>query len=230
MDPLILAAAFLGLAGAPHCAAMCGAPCAAMGQRFGRGRRVELMAVFGSARLLTYAAGGAAVAAGIGGLEALGRSAPLLRPMWTLIHVAVLGLGLWMLLTGRQPAAWVRLGQGRADARPQPAGGWQRVMPPVAAGMAGSACLLLPCGLLQSALLVAALASTPLQGAAAMASFAAASSLGLLLPARLGLGVPGRPAATRWALRAAGALLAAGSAWALGHGLWERVVNACQAS
>lgn len=230
MDPLILAAALLGLAGAPHCAAMCGAPCAALGRRCGAASRTGLMAAFGSGRLLAYAAGGAAVAAGIGGLEALGRSAPLLRPLWTLLHAAVLGLGLWMLVTGRQPALWARLGQGRATAaaRPQPAGGWQRIMPPLAAGAAGSACLVLPCGLLQSALVVAALARTPLQGAAAMASFAAVSSLGLWLPGGLWAGLPRGSRGHAWALRAAGALLVAASGWALGHGLWQRVADLCR--
>lgn len=230
MDPLILAAAFLGLAGAPHCAAMCGAPCLAVGQRFGEGRRIPLMTAFGSGRLLAYATAGAVAATGVTGLEALGRSAPLLRPLWVLLHLAVLGLGLWMLVTGRQPAAWARLGRGRAAAPPSSPDGWQRVMPPVAAGMAGSACLVLPCGLLQSALVVAALASTPVQGAVAMASFAAASSLGLFLPARLGIGLLRRAVeSTGWALRFAGALLAAGSGWALGHGLWERVADICRA-
>jgi hypothetical protein len=88
-----------------------------------------------------------------------------------------------------------------------------------------------PCGLLQSALLVAALANTAWQGAVTMAGFAAASSLGLVLgPAlwwRIGNGrgagwLSGRPA-----VRLAGLALAAASAWALGHGLWMRVVAWC---
>ena len=90
-----------------------------------------------------------------------------------------------------------------------------------------------PCALSQSALLVAALASTAPQGAAAMALFAMASSpalwLGPALWRRTGGG--SRFGATlvnaAWPMRAAGAMLAAGSVWALGHGLWTRFAAWC---
>ena len=64
--PLIAAAGLMGLAGAPHCAAMCGAPCAAVTQRCGTTHRHTLMAGFTVGRLLSYAAGGAAVVASVG--------------------------------------------------------------------------------------------------------------------------------------------------------------------
>ncbi len=47
--------------------------------------------------MLGYAAGGAAVAAGVGGFAALGVAAPWLRPLWTLVHVGAIALGLWLL-------------------------------------------------------------------------------------------------------------------------------------
>lgn len=226
--PLIAAAGLMGLAGAPHCAAMCGAPCAAVTGHCGSAQRQTLMAGFTAGRLLSYAAGGAVVAASVGAVTLLGSAAPVLRPLWTLLHIAVLGFGLWLLLSGRQPAWWSRLGSAPVLAAPAP--GWQRMSAPVRATAAGGLLLALPCGLLQSALLIAALASTPLQGALAMASFAAASSLGLWLPGALGARWPGRPTVNVLMLRLSGATLAVASAWALSHDLWQRVAAWCQSA
>lgn len=178
-------------------------------------------------RLLSYALGGAAVAASVGAVSLLGSMAPVLRPLWTLLHLAVLGLGLWLMLTGRQPAWWSRLGTSPVVAAAAPAG-WQRMAAPLRAGAAGGMLLALPCGLLQSALLIAALANTPTQGALAMASFAAASSLGLWLPGMLAARGPGGATVNVLMLRLAGATLAAASAWALAHDLWLRWSAWCQ--
>jgi len=66
-----------------------------------------------------------------------------------------------------------------------------------------------------------------------MATFAIASSPGLvvgpLLLQRLSRhAVPGGAAVqATWPVRAAGLAVAAGSAWALGHGLWARVAAWC---
>ena len=155
-------------------------------------------------------------------------AAPVLRPLWTLLHIAVLGLGLWLLVSGRQPVWWSRLGSAPVLATPAP--GWQRMSAPVRATAAGGLLLALPCGLLQSALLIAALASTPLQGALAMTSFAAASSLGLWLPGAIGTRWSGRPAVNVTMLRLSGATLAVASAWALSHDLWQRVAAWCQSA
>ncbi|MDO9313774.1 MAG: sulfite exporter TauE/SafE family protein [Burkholderiaceae bacterium] len=224
---LILGAGLMGLAGTPHCAAMCGAPCAAVTQRCGMQARHGLMAGFAMGRLLSYALGGAAVAASVGAVSLLGSMAPVLRPLWTLLHLAVLGLGLWLLLTGRQPAWWSRLGSNPVVAAAPPAG-WQRMAAPLRAGAAGGMLLALPCGLLQSALLIAALANTPVQGALAMGSFAAASSLGLWLPGMLAARAPGGVSVNVLMLRLAGATLVAASAWALSHDLWLRWTAWCQ--
>jgi sulfite exporter TauE/SafE len=91
-----------------------------------------------------------------------------------------------------------------------------------------------PCGLLQSALVVAGLANTPVAGAAVMAAFALASSLGLqLAPALLswwssrGAGRSHAQKLNRLVVRLAGAFLALGSLWALGHDLWGQVWAYC---
>jgi hypothetical protein len=226
---LFLSAVLMGLAGTPHCLAMCGAACTAATSG-GQGSR---LVAFHLGRLLAYSAAGAVASASVGSLAALGQAVGALRPLWTLVHVAALGLGLFLLWQGRQPAWMERLGRARADVvQHRPGERWQVVRGPTRSAGIGLAWVAWPCGLLQSALLVAALANTPVAGAAAMAGFAAASAAGLLIgPAlwwRLTGGRPGAAlaspaAAVRWA----GAALAAASAWALGHGLWMRMIAWC---
>jgi hypothetical protein len=215
---LVAAAALMGLAGLPHCAAMCAAPCAAVA-----GRGAASQPLFQAARVGGYAAAGALAAASVGLLRDGLALAPLLRPLWTLLHLAALAVGLWMLWQGR----WPSFAQRRAPSSAAPAG-WQRIALPARSAGAGALWIAWPCALSQSALLVAALGDTPGQGAAAMAAFALASSPALWLAALVARGTRAAgEMAMAWGVRAAGGLLAAGSAWALGHGLWERVVAWC---
>ena len=86
------------------------------------------------------------------------------------MQLAALGLGLWLLVTGRQPVL-ERLGRAILPHRPT-AG--KRMRGPAEAALAGGLWFAWPCGLLQSALLVAALANGPAAGAA-MAGFTASS-------------------------------------------------------
>jgi uncharacterized protein len=213
----------LGLAGAPHCAAMCSAPCAAaIG---GGGRRAGL--TFHAARVLGYAAGGAVAASSVSALGAWAQISPALRPLWVLVHSAALALGLWLLVKARQPAWMSRLGRVPAATTAQ---GWQAVNGPGRAALAGGLWVAWPCGLLQSALLVAAMANGGGGGAAAMAGFALASAPGLVLgPWALQGLLRGADAAARerLAVRAAGGLLVAASAWALGHGVWQQLAVLC---
>lgn len=231
---LFMSALLLGLAGTPHCMAMCGGPCAALGGTPGTGQAASFWA-FHLARLASYSAGGAVVAGSVGALAMLAAAAPALRPLWTLVHAAALSLGLYLLWRGQQPAWMERLGRGMARS-PAGQGGWQRLQGPVRAGAAGSLWVAWPCGLLQSALMVAALANHAAAGAAVMAGFAAASGLGLALGPGLWLwfvrsrGGTAGAGTLRWqqaAVRLAGAMLAAASAWALGHDLIRRVVAYC---
>jgi uncharacterized protein len=217
---VVAAAALMGLAGLPHCAAMCAAPCAAL-----TGRGAGSQPLFQAARVAGYAAAGALAAASVGALrDGLAWTAAL-HPLWTLLHMAALALGLWLLWRGRWPAALQRAASASASA-PLP-GGWQRVAGPARSAGAGALWIAWPCALSQSALLLSALASSPLQGAAAMAAFAVVSSPALWLGPALLRRVSGVRSDGALAMRGAGALLAAGSAWALGHGLWERVAAWC---
>ena len=233
---LLLSAVLMGLAGTPHCLAMCGAACTAASG----GGTLRRLLPFHLGRLLAYAAAGAVAAGSVGSLAVLGQAVAALRPLWTLVHIAALGLGLFLLWQGRQPAWMEGLGRRRADAVLHREGErWQAIKGPARSAGLGLAWVAWPCGLLQSALLVAALANSPAAGAGVMAGFALASAAGLLMgPAlwwrlsqgrRVAGGVPtlGTASSGRLAVRWAGAALALASAWALGHGLWMRLAVWC---
>ncbi len=136
---------------------MCGAPCAAaVGQG---GWRANLG--FHLARLVGYAVVGGIAAASVSTLAGWSQITPALRPLWVMLHAGALALGLWLLLKARQPA-WMS-SIGRAPPVP-PGPGWQAVRGPLRATALGSLWVAWPCGLLQSALLVAALGSSAATG------------------------------------------------------------------
>jgi hypothetical protein len=181
-------------------------------------------AAFLGGRLFGYAAAGALAAWLVSSLGQLAAAAPALRASWTVFHLAALALGLWLLATARQPAWLEQIG----TARPRAPTTVVFVSGPVRSGAIGLSWFVLPCGLLQSALLTAALANGPLGGAAAMAAFALTSSGGLaLLPWLLRRRGAADPRLPGWITRLAGLCLVATSGWALGHGLWERIVALC---
>jgi len=253
---LALTGLLMGLAGAPHCTAMCGPACAAVLRGAGRsappagglqalpspsnGTAVWL---FHGMRVAGYALAGALVAAGVGVLAWAGQAAPLFRPVWTLLHVAALALGLWLAITARQPGWMTRIGRRRPGSNAAlegPAGTtvhavrWASRSRDLRAGVAGGLWVAWPCGLLQSALVVAGLANTPAAGAVVMAAFATASALGLHVAPTLlswwSARGSSRPHALRWeqgVVRLTGALLAVGSLWALGHDVWGQVWDYC---
>lgn len=219
---LAATALLMGLAGAPHCVAMCGAACTGIVRGCGGGASVQASTLaFHLSRTAGYAAGGALAAGSVSWLASQGPHVPLLRPLWSLLQVAALALGLWLLVRGRQPA-WIEGFRLRATSAAKADGRkvvWMRG--PAGAAAAGSMWIALPCGLLQSALVVSALGSGPLDGAVLMALFATGSGLGLWLGPTLWLRLAGRHAglAQAWSIRLAGLMLAAASGWALAHGL-----------
>lgn len=220
--PLVIAGFALGIAATPHCAVMCGAPCAALTQGCGRS-----VGGFHVGRLIGYMAAGAVAASSVAALGAWSQAAPALRPLWTLLHLAFFGLGLWWLLTGRQPA-WMR----RSGAVPVRVVG--RRARTVRATLAGLAWVAWPCAALQGALLLAALGSNATDGALVMGAFTVGSMPGLAAAPwawarwqslRGTAAVPAHLAVLGF--RVAGAALVIASGWALTHGLWERVAAWC---
>lgn len=205
---------------------MCAAPCAAAS---GPGRAGS--SAFQLTRVAGYAAAGAVAAGSVGALAALSQLSPALRPLWVVLHAMILALGLWMLWRGRQPSWMGALGRVPSLAPASSAsGGWRAVKGPLRAAAAGSLWVAWPCGLLQSALLVASLAGSAVAGAGAMAAFALASSAGLIVAPwawRKLLRGGARAATERLLVRMAGALLLLGSGFALGHGVWHQLAAYC---
>lgn len=220
MSSTLLATALLmGLAGGPHCVAMCGAACAALGSaKPGQVTGTRAMWLFQLGRLAGYSALGAFAAASMQGLGWLSVQSAALRPVWSLLHVAAAMLGMMLLVQGRQPL-WLELGARRVWTRMRVyLTGTGRVAGVTAPLALGTVWALLPCGLLYSALLVAALSADAAQGAGVMALFALGSGLSLMAGPWLWLRLRG-PGSGQWAVRLAGAALLASSAWALWMGL-----------
>lgn len=209
---LAVTALLMGLAGGPHCIAMCGAACAGIGQAAGP-RKNPAMWSFQAGRVLGYAGLGAVAAASMQGLGWLTVQSAALRPVWTLFHVAAFALGLLLLWRAQQPVWLETAGRKIWTGARSLAAGWGRGAPLVI----GALWTFLPCGLLYSALLVATLTGNALEGAAVMALFALGTSVSMMAGPWLWLRLRGRGAGD-WGVRLAGLALAASSVWALWMG------------
>lgn len=223
---LAVTALLMGLAGGPHCAAMCGAACAGiarLGPRQGSASPSRELWSFQIGRLIGYSLAGAAAALAVQSLGWLTASTAALRPVWTLFHLAVLLWGLMLLAQAREPA-WAAHA-GRLV--------WSRLRPLTTARggvfATGALWAFMPCGLLYSALLVASLSGGPLAGALSMALFAVGSSVSLLLAPWLYDKLQGRSNRLRrqGGTRTAGALLVVASVWALWADAFHRFAEWC---
>jgi len=220
---LIGAALALGLAGIVHCAAMCAAPCAAA---TGPGLGAQL--AFLGGRTLGYAMAGALSAAAVEALGSWAQLAQALQPLRVLMYAGLVSLGLWVLWQGRIPAPVVlRPGNVLAANGPALPAGWARMAGPARGATIGTAWVMWPCGLLHSALALAALTGRPQAGALAMTAFALASAPGLWGLPWLWRRLPRALLTRASAARAAGALLALSSAWALWQASAARVLAWC---
>jgi len=212
---MAITALFMGLVGGPHCVAMCGAACGGIARAAGP-RSTQALLGFQLSRMAGYALFGAFAAGSVQGLAWLGTHTAVLRPVWTMFHVAALLLGAVLLWQARQPAWIENLGQSV----------WRRARPAVASlgprapVVLGMAWALMPCGLLYSALLVASLSANALEGAAIMALFSVGTSVSLTAGPWLLLRLRGARSGS-WGIRLAGFALAATSGWALWMGITQ---------
>ena len=221
----------MGLAGGPHCIAMCGAACGGIA-RSETGQNTRSMWLFQAGRVLGYSSLGGFAAASIQGLGWLTVHLAALRPVWTLFHVVTAMLGLMLLWQARQPVwleasgrqiwnhvrAFTHAGNSRS---PKTAG--------VATLLVGVLWALLPCGLLYSAVLVAALSGNIVEGSLAMALFALGSGVSLMAGPWLWLRLRNQ-GSDQWAIRLAGFSLFAASTWALWMGLVHNTAPWCVTS
>lgn len=212
---LALTALLMGLVGGPHCVAMCGAACAGMGQAAGPRKNTALLA-FQIGRIVGYSVMGGLAAASLQGLGWMTVQSAALRPVWSLFHVAAVVLGLMLLLQARQPV-WLEGATRKVWAHTRTLSARWGGGAPLVLGVFWA---LLPCGLLYSALLVAAMAGSVTGGASVMALFALGTSVTMLVGPWLwlrlrGHGPAGGAGSGQWGVRLAGAALAASSGWAL---------------
>lgn len=205
----------MGLAGGPHCVAMCGAACAGLGQAAG-GRRVQALSAFQLGRLLGYSLLGALAAVSVQGLGWLTTQSAAIRPLWTLLHLIAMALGLLLMLQARQPV-WLDQSARRLWTRVRRFHERRGLAAPLGVGVLWA---LMPCGLLYSALMVAALTSSVADGAMTMALFALGSSVSLWAGPWLWLRLQTLGDGA-WGMRLAGLALFAVSAW----GLWMGLVH-----
>jgi sulfite exporter TauE/SafE len=197
-------------------------------------RKNTALLTFQLGRIIGYSILGGLAAASMEGLGWLTVQSAAIRPVWTLFHIATAVLGLVLLWQARQPVWLEAVGRSvwaRAKSLGLGAGGAPLLM--------GTLWALLPCGLLYSAVLVAAMAGGVLQGAAVMALFALGTSVTMTLGPWLWLRLRGSAAARGqmanagaasggdWGIRLAGAALTASAAWALWMGLVHNTAPWC---
>ncbi len=224
ISSLLLTAGLMGVVGGPHCVAMCGAPCLGI-SRWTPERPLHSLLRFQFGRLLGYAALGAVAAASMSSLAWLTVHSAAFRPVWTMVHVLAVLVGLLLVWRANQPLWLNQAAQGL----------WQRVASPArrqafqqhpwGALVLGMAWALLPCGLLYSALLVALFSGGPWQGALVMISFALGGGVMLTMGPLLWLKLQRHPnLSARWSdmgTRLAGLTLSVTAGW----GLWMGLVH-----
>ena len=251
---LIVTGLVMGLAGGPHCLVMCGPVCIGIGQT-GAQRQGSWLLFFQAGRVVGYGLLGSFAAASMQGFGWLTVHSAALRPVWGLLHAAAMVFGLMLMVTSQQPAwlenagkaiwAWAsalqRQNQQLNRLAPVAAGTtsvhfyssqttakriWQ-FWPPLLTGVLWA---LLPCGLLYSALVVAALSSNPWEGGAVMAAFAVGTGATMVAGSWVWLQIGKKQAkgggirvqaltVGRWGIRLAGLSLFSTSAWILWNGI-----------
>ncbi len=232
MSSLVISAALMGLAGGPHCLVMCGAACAGITSA-APGAGTRAMWGFQIGRLLGYSSLGALAAASMHGLGWLTLQSAAFRPLWSFFHVLLMLLGLWLVWRA-EPPAWLGAWTQGIWRRIKPVGQRQAARAHFAAPMVlGLVWALLPCGLLYSAVMLAALSDGVWQGAQVMAAFAMGGAGALsLLPWVLRRWKPGAAGLAAWGhggVRLAGLGLAVSSGTALWLGLVHNQAPWCVA-
>jgi sulfite exporter TauE/SafE len=210
---LAFTALVMGLAGGPHCVGMCGAACAGIGHAAGPQSNRALVS-FQVGRIFGYSLMGALAAFSVQALGWLTVESAALRPVWSMLHVCAVILGLFLVWQAKQPI-WLDQSAKQLWSKIRRLNANLGKVAPVTVGVLWA---FMPCGLLYSALMVAALTGNTLQGTITMACFALGSgvSMGfapwLLLKVKtLGDGA--------WGVRLAGLALACTSLWVLWMGL-----------
>lgn len=210
----------MGLAGGPHCIAMCSAACSGIQQSQSSNYNALQ---FQTGRLIGYSSLGAIAAGSVQSLAWFSSQTLALHPLWTFFHVLVLSWGLMLLSFARQPMWADNVGRQV----------WKHIrqFTQLKGGVfaTGMMWAFMPCGLLYSALLIASLNASPLNGAVSMATFALGTSISLIVGPWLWLKLKrgGKFISENTSMRIAGFLLSAVAGWAIWMDLTQSVKVWC---
>ncbi len=174
LTSLLISALLMGLAGGPHCLAMCGSACMGVSRMPGQSAARNLW-LFQAGRLIGYSTLGAIAAMSMNALGWMADQTAVFHPLWSMLHIAAVIWGLWLMFRAEQPL-WVSRTAQRI---------WQNLssqtnalsMQHLAPLWLGMVWALLPCGLLYSALMVAMFTAGAAQGALVMLAFAIGGAL-----------------------------------------------------
>lgn len=213
---LVLTGLLMGLAGGPHCLAMCGLGCTAV-VRATNGQDANSALHFHIARIAGYGFLGGLAGASTQSIGWLTAQSTVLRPVWTVLLLATFSFGFWLMASARQPGWLEKMGRQ--------AWGKVRILSnrtgKGAPWLVGGLWALMPCGLLYSALLVAMLSGSAVNGAVTMLLFGLGSTLVMTLGASLFQRVFRQAQGARLQaliFRTIGLVVATASLWALWMG------------
>ena len=228
---LLATTAVMGLVGGPHCLVMCGAACVGI-SRWSPQPSLTPVLFFQLGRLIGYAGLGAVAAASMQALGWLTVHSAALRPVWSMVHIAATLIGLMLLIGAKQPVWLSHAANGIWHKLSSPEQRQTLHRHPFGPLLLGLVWAFLPCGLLYSALLVALLSGSALEGAAVMSSFAGGGAIMLMLApwlwSRLERVNITKVNVSHAGVRLAGLALAVSSAWALWMGLVEQQAPWCK--
>ena len=203
---IFLSTFFMGMMGGPHCISMCGAPCSVISAQGSR-----QIWQFHLGRILGYGILGGVAAYSVNNLAWLSNQTMSIHPLWTFFHGIIFIWGFVMLLHAKQPQWIDHMGESIWNTM-------QKFSKTLRSNfLLGMLWSLMPCGLLYSALLVAALTLNILNGTFSMIFFALGTSISLIVSPIIWLKIKNGKLwlnETR-GMRIAGLLLMIAASWAI---------------
>ena len=216
---VFLSTFFMGMMGGPHCIAMCGAPCAVISTQGSR-----QIWQFHLGRILGYGILGGVAAYSVNNLAWLSNQTMSIHPLWTFFHGIIFVWGFVMLLYAKQPQWIDHIGESSWNTI-------QKLSKTLRSNfLLGMLWAFMPCGLLYSALLVAALTLNILNGTISMMFFALGTSISLIVSPIIWLKIKN---GKLWlnetqGMRIAGLLLMIAASWAIWMDLIHPMKLWCQ--
>jgi sulfite exporter TauE/SafE len=216
---IFLSTFFMGMMGGPHCISMCGAPCSVISAQGSR-----QIWQFHLGRILGYGILGGVAAYSVNNLAWLSNQTMSIHPLWTFFHGIIFIWGFVMLLYAKQPQCIDHMGESIWNVM-------QKLSKILRSNfLLGMLWAFMPCGLLYSALLVAALTLNILNGTISMMFFAAGTSISLIVSPIIWLKIKN---GKLWlnetqGMRIAGLLLMIAASWAIWMDLIHPMKLWCQ--